>query len=390
MKQVLRRVLDSAGKVRVEEVPAPSNGRNGLLVDVRRSLISSGTERGTLAKTPLELTRLVMTDPWMRKAVMQMLSGGISATANKVVDELKLPREIGYSGAGIVLAAGEGVSGLKVGERVAYAAAGHASVVSVSKALTVPIPEAVSFEEACFSTVGAIALNGVRKSGATLGEKVAVLGLGLVGQLTAQLLLAAGCEVIGVDISEAKIASAKAAGVHFAVNSATSDAVNIVRDYCAGQGADRVIICAQTQDEKLANDAMKMCRAQGQVTFVGIVAMNLERMPFFQGELNLNFARAYGPGIMDAAFERGEREYPKEYVPFTARDNMATFLRLVGEGKVDVKRFISASYPIDRAQEAYDSIFAKTSTNIAVVLEYPETTLAAAKADNALTHPSPK
>lgn len=372
MKQVVRRVLDAKGKIRVEEVAAPACDDHSIVIDVRRTLISSGTERATLQKNPVELTKLVMSDPWMRKAVFAMMAGGLRQTAEKVIDELTLLREIGYSGAGVALETGKKTRDIQPGQRVAYAFAGHCEYVKVSRNFTVPIPEGVSFDQACFSTVGAIALQGVRKSGARLGEKIAVIGLGLLGQLTAQLLLAAGCDVIGIDLSNDKLQSAERAGVRHLVNSSTTDPVQAVKDITGGRGADRVLICAQTQDPTPANQALNMCRKQGQVTFVGIVKMDLERMPFFKGELNLNFSRAYGPGVMDPEFERGEIDYPDQYVRFTARDNMADFMHQIALGKVNVDPFITASYGIEQAQEAYDRIFTPGQPAVAVLLTYPE------------------
>ncbi len=371
MRQVYRRVRDRSGKISVEEVPVPTPGHHDVLVDVRYSLISAGTESATLQRTPLELARQAWSDPWLRANVKEVLaSGGWRATVDRVMDQLSLPRPIGYSGAGVVLEVGRDVEGIRTGLRVAYAAGGHAEVVCASRNLTVPIPDDVDDRSACFVTVGAICIQGVRRSGTQLGDVVAVIGQGLIGQVTSQILLAAGASVIGIDLNPAKLERSRAAGVTEVVDAASTDPVAAVRRLTGGLGADRVIICAQTNDPAVANQAMQMCRRQGRVTFVGIVRMDLERMPFFLGELDLGFSRAYGPGVYDPRYESGVADYPRDYVRWTAQENMGEFLRLVAAGKVRIADFINGVYPIERAQEAYDRVFDPNDPTIALLLSY--------------------
>jgi len=371
MRQVYRRVFDRAGKVVVEEVPVPTPAAHDVLVGVRYSLISAGTEAATLQKTPLELARQTWSDPWLRANVKEMLtSGGWRATADRVMDQLSMPRPVGYSGAGVVLETGREVEGIRPGVRVAFATGGHAEVVCVSRNLLVPIPDGVDDRSACFVTVGGICMQGVRRSGAEIGDVVAVIGQGLIGQVTSQILLAAGANVIGIDVNPAKLARSRAAGVGEVIDASAADPVAAVRRLTGGLGADRVIVCAQTDDADVANQAMQMCRRQGRVTFVGIVRMDLERMPFFLGELDLGFSRAYGPGLYDPRYESGATDYPRHYVRWTAQENMAEFLRLVASGKVHIADFINGIYPVERAQEAYDRVFDRHDPTIAILLEY--------------------
>jgi predicted dehydrogenase/threonine dehydrogenase-like Zn-dependent dehydrogenase len=368
---VFRRVIDPAGTVQVEEVPVPTPGPYDVLIAAQYSLISAGTETATLRKTPLALAKQVWADPWMRANVKEILtSGGLRTTTDRVLDQLYLPRPVGYSGAGVVLEVGAQVEGVVPGARAAYAACSHADVVAASRNLVVPIPDGVDERSACFVTVGAICIHGVRRSGVELGDVVVVLGQGLIGQLTNQILLAAGADVIGVDISAAKLEQSRAAGVRRIINAAEHDPVDAVRRATANLGADRAIICAQTDDTALANQAMAMARAKGRVTFVGIVPMELERMPFFLGELDIGFSRAYGPGVYDPRYESGAVDYPRSYVRWTAQENMAEFLRLLAVQKVRVDEFIHGVYPVARAQDAYARVLDPKDPTIAIVLQY--------------------
>src|SRR5215470_15479265 len=202
MKQVFRRVIDRRGRVLVADLPVPHVGPDQVLVQSRYSLISSGTEMGTLAKTPAELVRQTISDPWMRHVVKQtILATGLTQTARRVWTEMITPREIGYSGAGTVLALGDNVDGFKIGETVAYAATGHAELAAPTLNHIVAVPGSVELRHAAFVTVGGIATQALRRAELQFGEVVAVYGLGLVGQLAARIAIAAGCVVVGVDIN---------------------------------------------------------------------------------------------------------------------------------------------------------------------------------------------
>lgn len=374
MKQVFRRVLDSKGAVKVHDVPAPLCGANRVLVATHYTAISAGTEGATLKKTFPELVKQSMQDPWTRNAVKGLIVGAPPKKVGDIVwDEITLMRAIGYSGAGTVLAVGESVQRLKPGDRVAFAAEGHAEIVAPSQNLTVPVPEGVALRDAAFVTVGGIAMQAVRRAEVELGERVAVLGLGLVGLIVAQLVHSSGGHVIGVDINGKRLEDLAALVPESqAINGAEFDPVQGAIEASGGYGADSVIICASSNDPVIANQAMKMCRKQGKVVFVGIVRMDLERMPFFRNELDLRFSRAYGPGSYDRAYETGRTDYPQHYVRWTEERNLEEFLRLMSQGRVRVDLFSRDSFAVEKAQEAYDAIARGSDANsVAVVLEYP-------------------
>jgi len=369
MKQIIRRVIDKKGKIQIEEVPVPVAGSNDVLIDTRFSVISTGTEVSTLNKTFPELVKQTLQDPWMRQAVKNvMASGGILGTLDRVHDELIAYRLVGYSGAGVVMEAGSGIRDLAAGDRVAFSGQGHAEVVRASRNQAVRVPEGVSLEEAAFSTIGAIALQGVRRARIELGHTVAVIGLGLMGQIAFQLAQASGARCIGIEPSPGRRDLAKELGIHQVIDPATDDPIARVNSLTGGAGADRVLICASGKNRAIANQALKMCRAQGRVAVLGIVPMELERMPFFQKELDFVFSRAYGPGPMDPEWESGRVEYPANYIRWDAKRNMAAFMDQVASGSVKVAPLISGTHPVEKAQEAYDAIYGGTS--LASLLTY--------------------
>ncbi len=369
MKQVVRRVIDRKGSIQIEELPAPRPGELEVLVDVRYSAISTGTEMSTLGKTLPQLAKQTLSDPWMRQAVKNVLaSGGVLGTADRVHDELIAYRVVGYSGSGIVLETGSGVTGMAVGDEVAFCGHGHADLVCPSRNQCVRLPEGLALRSAAFGTIGAIALQGVRRAGVEIGEWVAVIGLGLVGQLGFQLAQAAGGRCIGIEPRKERRELARELGIRETVDPTMEDAVARVLALTGGHGADRVLICASGKDRSIANSALKMARLQGRVTVLGIVPMELERMPFFRRELDFVFSRAYGPGPFDADWERGRIEYPLQYVRWDARRNLQAFLELVGVGRVRVEPLISGIWPVTEAQAAYDAVSA--GGKMAAILEY--------------------
>lgn len=372
MRQVFRRVLDGKGKIQVEEVPAPACGADQVLIATRYTVISAGTEGATLSKTFPELVKQTLQDPWMRNAVKNLLLGASPAAIKNIVwDEVTQLRAIGYSGAGIALQVGGNVAGIRPGDRVAFAAQGHAEVVAASGNLAVAVPDGVQLQDAAFVTLGGIAMQGVRRAEIQLGEKVAVLGLGLVGQIVAQLVHAAGGHVIGIDVNQRRLNELQVVLPHAKViDSAALDPVQAVLNLTGGFGADAVIICAASKDPAIANQAMKMSRKQGRVVFVGIVKMELERMPFFRNELDLRFSRAYGPGSYDRDYEAGRIDYPQHYVRWTEKRNLEEFLHLLAEGRVRVDTLVGGTFSLDEAQRAYDALFDGSLGKAAALLRY--------------------
>lgn len=374
MKQVFRRVLDSKGVIAVEDVPAPLCGDNQVLVETSYTVISAGTEGATLSKTFPELVKQTLQDPWMRQAVKNLIFGANPKTVKNIVwDETTLMRAIGYSGSGVVKEVGKNVTGFNAGDRVAFAAEGHAELVAPTKNFVVPIPENVSLEEASFVTLGGIAMQGVRRTEIQLGEKIVVYGLGLVGLLVAQLVNASGGQVIGIDIDPQKLdLLQQLVPAAQCINASDLEPVSTVIELSGGLGADAVIICASSKSEEIANNAMKMNRKQGRVVFVGLVKMNLERMPFFRNELDLRFSRAYGPGVMDPDYDKGRVDYPYHYVRWTEQRNLEAFLRLIHDGKITVKPLMGGAYRLDDAQRAYDDLYTTGGAAGSVLLQYSE------------------
>lgn len=371
MKQVIRRVIDRKGRIAVLELPEAQLGADQVLVRNHFSLISSGTELSTLKKTPTELARQTIADPWMRHVVKQtILATGVSQTAARVWQEMILPREIGYSGAGRVLALGSDVEGFRVGEKVAYAATGHAELVNPTVNHIVPVPEDVDLRQAAFVTVGAIALHALRRAEVELGETVAVYGLGLVGQLCAMIAKAAGAVVVGIDIDPRRLETARQAGVDLALDPRDDQLVRRVMDSTGKEGADATIICASSSSAEIINSAMEITRRQGRVVIVGYVKLDIHPKNFLYREIDLRYSRAYGPGSYHRAYEKRSIDYPFGYVRWTKKRNLAEVIRLLRVGALDVKRLIGGSYPLERAQEAFDAIAAGKLPGVAAVLEY--------------------
>ena len=372
MKQLF---FDGKGQLHVEDIPAPACGPGEVVVQTAYSLISAGTE-ATAAAGGGSLIRRVIKQPQLIRSAMQYAFkqgvGSMFRTVQQVANEW-VP--VGYSAAGTVVVVGAGASRFAVGDRVACAGAGkanHAEFVAVPENLAVQIPGDLSFRESAFVTLGAIALQGVRRAEPQLGETIVVVGAGLIGLLTAQLLRANGCKVIAVDLSTDRLAMAKRLGVDGTVNSREADSVKAVTAATGGLGADAVILCAATPSSAPLNQAFKMCRERGRVVVVGAVGMELERADFYTKEIDLRMSRSSGPGRYDRRYEEKGFDYPPAYVRWTETRNMEAFLEAVVSGRVNVAALISAEYPIEQAPAAYDDVLKGGPTKIGVLLKYPD------------------
>jgi predicted dehydrogenase/threonine dehydrogenase-like Zn-dependent dehydrogenase len=371
MKQVVRRVIDRKGKIAMVELPEPHMGPDQVLVQNHFSLISSGTELTTLSKTPLELVKQTISDPWMRNVVKQTIfTAGLAQTGRRVWQEMILPRQIGYSGAGRVLAVGEHVEGLRVGDAVAYAATGHAEIVAPYLNHVVAVPEEVDLRHAAFVTVGGIALQALRRAELVLGEVVAVYGLGLVGQLCVQLAKAAGCVVVGIDLDEGRNRLAAAAGADLTLSPAGGDLTRRLMDFTGKHGVDATVICAASGSDAIINSSMEITRRQGRVVIVGYVKLDIHPKNFLYKEIDLRYSRAYGPGSYHRGYEKGRLDYPLGYVRWTERRNLAEVIRLVAAGSLRLEPLIGSAVPLDRVQEAFDAIAAGRLGGVAALIEY--------------------
>ena len=372
MKQVLQN--RKTGRPFVGEVPVPALQRGRVLVRTVASLISAGTERAAVELVSKGLVQEARQRPDLVKAVVAKVKNeGLLNTFASVRDKMAASQALGYSAAGIVAAVGEDVSEFQVGDRVACAGVGyasHAEVLSVPKNLCVHLPEGVTFESGAYGTLGAIALQGVRLAEPTLGESVVVIGLGLVGQLTVQLLKANGCRVFGLDLDEARVALARELGADKASVSSETSAKEI-ETWTRGHGADAVLITAATDSNEPVELAARVSRLKGRVIVVGMTGMNIPRAPFFSRELKLVISMSYGPGRYDPEYEERGHDYPLPYVRWTEKRNIESFLELIGDGRINVERLTTHRFPIAEADRAYQLISGELrEPNLGVVLSY--------------------
>jgi len=363
MKQLLQDAR--TGELKVAEVPAPQLLPGCVLVRVAASLVSAGTERASAEFAGKSLLAKAKARPdLVRDVLAKMRRDGLSSTMQTVRSRLDQPQSLGYSSAGVVVAVGDGVADISVGDRVACAGAGfavHAEFACVPRMLVAKIPEGrdadsqVSFEEAAFGTVGAICLHGIRTAEVALGDTVAVIGLGLLGQITTQLLKAAGCRVFGMDLLRQRADLAIANGVE--------DACTVARDFrdlcfqkTGGVGVDSVLIAAETPSSEPVNLAAQLARDRAIVVAVGTVGMELQRKLYYEKELDFRISRSYGPGRYDAAFEQKGRDYPIGHVRWTETRNLEAFLQFIADGKLNLPSLITHRFPMEQATRAYDLI----------------------------------
>ncbi|MBI1320655.1 MAG: zinc-binding dehydrogenase [Candidatus Hydrogenedens sp.] len=369
----MKQVLVKRGQVRVEEVPPPSAAAGMALVRVSHSLISSGTESGFVsdggtAGFVLKKAR----DPLnVEKVKRKLASVGIKGTLEIIQNKLFQFQAPGYSTAGVIVECGASVPGFCAGDRVACAGVGfasHAEYNAVPHNLLTPVPDGVELDEAAFVALGAIAMQGVRQAQLTLGETVVVSGLGLVGQLAAQIARASGCRVIGCDPVPEKRALAESLGIEAVCDPGELD--DTVQAWTAGYGADAVLICAASKGSEVTAQALEVCRRKGRVVVVGAVGLQLPREPMYLKEIDFRLSCSYGPGRYDTGYEERGVDYPYGYVRWTEGRNMAEFLRLIADGKVRVRPLVSMTKPVDEAAEAYAAVTEGRAELIAALLSY--------------------
>ena len=374
MKQVVQN--RKSGELVVVDVPPPALQPGCVLVRNAFSLISAGTERSSVVLGGKSLLGKAYSRPdLVRKVIETAQREGVSGTYRRVMATLDNSNALGYSCAGVILEVGSGVEGLVPGDRVACAGAGHANhaeVVCVPRNLCAPIPHRVDVTAAAFTTLGAIAMHGVRRAQVTLGERVVVIGLGLVGQLTAQISKASGCRVLGVDIASNRVDMGLGLGLDRGCGGEPDQVREAAVSFTGGAGADAVIITAAGGDG-LVELAGEISRDRGRVVVVGAVPMNVPRNPFYDKELTLTVSRSYGPGRYDPQYEEKGVDYPIGYVRWTERRNMEAFLHLVAEGRVAVGPMITHRYPVESAVDAFELITTNDPDAMGVVLTYPNT-----------------
>lgn len=371
MKQLLQNLR--TGEAKVADVPVPAVQPGQVLVRTAASLISAGTERALTELGQKSLLGKARERPELVGKVWEKVkTEGVAQALEGVRDKLEQSHAVGYSAAGIVIETGNGVTDLRPGDRVACAGtdyASHAEVISVPRNLCVRLPENLSFEAGAFGTLGAIALQGVRLAEPTLGESVVVIGLGLVGQLTVQLLKANGCRVFGVDIDESRVQLANVCGAE--QGCVPDEAREQVLAWSRGRGADGCIITAATSSDQPIQLAGEISRLKGRVVAVGLVGMNVPRHVYYQRELTLKVSLSYGPGRHDPQYEVRGNDYPVAYVRWTEGRNIEAFLDLLSAGRIDVAPLISHRFPIEDAPRGYQLISGNSGEkHLAVLLTY--------------------
>ncbi|MEX2592074.1 MAG: bi-domain-containing oxidoreductase [Anditalea sp.] len=374
MKQVIQNF--KTGKLYVDKVPVPSVSEGMVLVENDYSLISAGTERGTVKVAQANLFGKAKQRPDLVAQVIQNVrKEGLSATIKKVKTKLDSLKAMGYSTSGKVLASLDTKGLYKPGDRVACAGvdyASHAEVIAVPQNLVVKVPDNVTSDEAAFTTLGAIALQGIRQAEPKLGEKVCVIGLGLLGQITVQLLKANGCSVLGVDMAEDLIKLAEDSGADKALNRKDSNLIAACETFTNGNGFDSIIITAATSSNDPIILSTEIARKKGKIIVVGAVKMDIPRDPFFyRNELELKISCSYGPGRYDINYEELGNDYPYAYVRWTEQRNMEAFLGLLSQKSINLKPLITHVFDITEAEVAYDIVMGKIKEpHIGILLKY--------------------
>ncbi|WP_296705089.1 bi-domain-containing oxidoreductase [Algoriphagus sp.] len=368
MKQIIQSF--KTGETILEELPAPIVSKGNLLIRTTHSLVSLGTERMLVEFGKANLIQKARQQPDKVKMVLDKIKAeGLLPTLETVFNKLEQPLPLGYCNVGVVEEVGEGVSGFQIGDRV-VSNGSHAEYVSVPKNLTAKIPAEVSNEEAVFTVIGSIGLQGMRLCNPGFGETIVVTGLGLIGLLTAQMLIANGCQVIGIDLDKAKCQLAEKFGV-IAVNpSESGDPVQTVMLHTEGVGADGVIITASTKSNEVISQAAKMSRKRGRIILVGVIGLDISRADFYEKELTFQVSCSYGPGRYDDDYEQKGIDYPLPYVRWTEKRNFESILYSLKSGRVCVKELITEQIPLENFQQVYGNI--GSSKSIASILLYSE------------------
>lgn len=370
MKQIIQDL--KSGATILEEVPTPHVKSGTVLIKTSRTLVSLGTERMLVEFGKANLIDKARQQPDKVKQVLDKIkTDGLEPTVKAVFNKLGQPMPLGYCNVGKVVAVGRGVTEFQIGDRVASNGP-HAEYVCVPQNLVAKVPDNVSDEEAAFTVIGSIGLQGIRNLNPQLGETVVVTGLGLVGLVTAQLLKANGCNVIGIDFDQQKVDIAKEKGI-IAINPATGvDPVSFVEENTDNVGADGVIITASAKGDEIIHQACQMSRKRGRIVLVGVIGMNMRRDDFYKKELTFQVSCSYGAGRYDEEYEQKGHDYPLPYVRWTEKRNFQAILNAISNGGLDVKSLITEVVELENYEEIYGDMRKRGS--IASILKYPETT----------------
>lgn len=370
----MKQVFIKKGEAIIENVPAPLVTEDEILVQVYYSCISIGTEMFKIQASGRPLYKKIMDKPQnIRKVLDRLKNHGLRDAIVKVKSKIEGKNPIGYSASGIVLETGKNIKNFKPGDRVACAGdkiANHAEFIAVPENLAIKIPQNLSVKAASTVTLGSISLQGVRRCSPTLGENIVVIGLGILGQLTLQMLKVAGCHVIGIDLEKSRIEKAIKLGLDAGFS---PDKVNVVEEVIRntdGFGADAAIITAASKGSEVINQAMEMCRKKGKVIVVGDVNLNIKREEFYKKELDLLISTSYGPGRYDERYEQKGVDYPYAYVRWTENRNMQEYLKLLSENKIEIEPLIERIYKVEEVSKAYEELKSISEKPLIVLLEY--------------------
>lgn len=361
------------GKMELLEVPFPALSRGNVLIRNHYSIISSGTEGKSVKTARAGYIAKAKEKPKEVKRVLDSIkSKGLMSTYKIVMNRLDMPSPLGYSCVGEVIEVGGDITDFKVGDLIACGGgrAFHAEVVSIPKNLCVRVPQKVDMNFAAFTTIGAIALQGIRQADLRMGENCVIIGLGLIGQLAVQLLYAGGINAIGIDIERSKVDIGKQSGAKLALERSHPNLEQHIIDFTDGFGADAVIITAATKSLDPVELAGVLCRKKGKVVIVGDVPTGFSRENYYKKELELRMSCSYGPGRYDAPYEEKGIDYPIGYVRWTEKRNMQSFLEFLGDKKVDVAKLITHSFEFNKAPQAYQMILDKTESFFGILLKY--------------------
>ena len=370
----MKQVFLKKGTAAIEEVPAQLVDDNSVKVEVMFSFISLGTELSGLSRTGQSLLKRAINQPAnIKKFIDKSRTQGLLSTAEEVKSKGDQGITSGYSLSGRIIETGRNINKFKVGNIVACAGAKlatHSEIVVVPKNLVVNVPEGCSPKDSSSVAIGSIALQGVRRSGAKIGETIVVIGLGLIGQITAQLLKAAGCHVLGIDLDKRRVKLAINQGIDFGFNDSVETILQNISQITNGLGADATIICAASESNELVQQAMQMTRQKGKVVVVGAVGLGLQRKPFYEKEIDFLISCSYGPGRYDTNYELGGVDYPKAYVRWTENENMQAYLKMIATEQLNVDALIEKTYPLEQASMAYAELKNAKDKPLGVVLQY--------------------
>ncbi len=368
MKQILQSL--KTGATEVVEIPCPAVKRGELLIRSARTLVSVGTERMLVEFGKAGWFEKARQQPDKVRMVLDKIkTDGLFPTLEAVFNKLDQPLPLGYCNVGVAMEIGAGVTGFSAGDRV-VSNGKHAEVVSVPMNLCAKVPERVSDDEAAFTVIGAIGLQGIRLVQPTLGEAVVVTGLGLIGLVTVQLLRAHGCRVLGIDFDAEKLALARQFGAEVVNLSAGEDPVAAANAFSRGRGVDAVLITASTKSSEPVHQAALMCRKRGRIVLVGVTGLELSRTDFFEKELSFQVSCSYGPGRYDSNYEGKGFDYPVGFVRWTEQRNFEAVLDMMADGRLDVSPLISHRFSINEAEQAY-ALIGGAEPSLGILLQYP-------------------